>query len=411
MKNSIRKIVVFTLLIAIGLLSTGQDEAQAMPGFARKHNSPCSSCHIAFPKLNAFGIAFKQRGYRMEDEGPGEPVWKLKGIPLGAVAQIVYESQKQDGKRKTNREAVNAVEFFFGGVLGENVSFFGDFGADFDHETGEFGALTPDVAFVVFDDVVSDGLLNIKVGSMDVDFPFLSDPRSPTLSGYLTRLDAGGEDGVTMGKKGIELNGFYEETNTRYAVGVGNTAVENAESSLGAIHAWVAQTFEVMGFEQTIGAMGSLDKSGDELVSTDDSTSAFGVALDLHYGLSGLILAYHDYSGNTKNSFGATEASVGIVGGAAGVVAATPGTPDADVTSWLAEFFHSFSAKMVGVARYDFQDTDGSKAEKSQYTAGLQYFVRPNVKAQAEYSSLTETDGGGTDIDTQTATLALTIGF
>lgn len=193
MKDLRRNVVVFGLLITIGLLSISAEKAQAMPGFARKHNAPCSSCHIAFPKLNSFGIAFKQRGYRMEDEGPGEPVWKLSGIPLGGVAQIVYEGQKKDGQRKTNREAVNAVEFFFGGVLGEDISFFGDFGADFDHEKGEFGPLTPDVAFVVFDDVVDYGLLNIKVGAMDVDFPFLSDPRSPTLSGYLTRLDPGGE--------------------------------------------------------------------------------------------------------------------------------------------------------------------------------------------------------------------------
>lgn len=166
-----------------------------------------------------------------------------------------------------------------------------------------------------------------------------------------------------------------------------------------------------MGFEQTLGVMLSLDKSGDETASTDDSTSVYGGALDLHYGLSGLILAYYEYSGNALNSFGATDASVGIVNGAPGVVAATPGTADANVSSWLAEILHSFSAQIVGVARYDFQDTDGSKAEKRQYTAGLQYFVRPNVKAQAEYSKLTETDATGADTDTQTATLALTIGF
>lgn len=385
MKNSIFKIVMFTLFVSIGFLSTGQDEASAMPGFARKYKAACSSCHIAFPKLNSFGIAFKQRGYRMEDEGPGEPVWKMKGIPLGGVAQIAYESKKA-GPAKTSRGDVTAVEFFFGGVLGPNVSFFGDFGADFDKTTGEFESLTPDVAFVIFDDLISDGRLNLKVGAMDIDFPFLSDPRAPTLSGYLTRLDAGGEDGVTLGRKAVEANGFFEESNIRYGIGIGNNAVENAENSFGAIHAWATKGFEVLGFEQTVGAIISLDKNGDEAAITDDDTTVYGGALDLHYALSGLILAYYNYDGNT------------LLG-------------EGDVSSGLVEGLHSFSEKLVGVARYDFQDADGSKAEKTQHTVGLQYFVRANVKAQAEYSSLEETDAAGVDTNTQTATIALTVGF
>jgi hypothetical protein len=361
-----------------------------MPGFARKYDAPCSSCHIAFPKLNSFGIEFKQRGYRMEDEGPGEPVWKLPGIPVGAVAQVAYESKDDPSAvppvpSKTSRGDLQAVEFFFGGVLAPNVSFFGDFGAGLD-ANGDMESLTPDVAFVVFDDIVEDSLLNLKMGAIDVDFPFLSDPRSPTLSGYLARL--GGEEGVTLGRKAVEINGYNSESKTRYALGIGNTDVDNSENNFEAIHAWVTQTFEMMGFEQSIGGILSINKNGDEALPTptDDDTSAYGAVLDLHYGLSGLILAYYDYSGNDT-------------------------LLENDVESGLAEVLHSFTEKVVGVVRYDYQDTDGTLEEKTQFTLGVQYFVHPNVKAQAEYSSLEDTDVGGVELETKTTTLALTVGF
>jgi len=384
-----KRIVLFistgmTLLAATGLVSLQQDEASAMPAFARKYNAPCSSCHTAFPKLNAFGIAFKQRGYRDEKEGPGGNIWDMKGIPVGAVAQVAYTNINADnGIPDSSRADVTAVEFFFGGVLAPNISFFGDFGADV--TAGE--SLTPDVAFIVFDDIVSDSRLNLKVGGFDADFPFLSDPRSPTLSGYLARINANGDAGVTLGKRGVEANGYFAATRTRYALGVGNSAVTTTTNSVEAVHAWVTQDFEWMGFDQTIGAIASLDKNGDELAATDDGTAAYGGALDLHYGLSGLILAYYVYNGSDF-----------VDGGA-------------DINSGLAEVLHSFTEKVVAVARVDYQDVDKSPAEMMQYTGGLQYFFHPNVKGQAEVSLLEDTDGTGTKTKTGTVILAMTVGF
>lgn len=62
----------------------------------------------------------------MEDEGPGKPVWKLEGIPVGGIAQVAYESKNEEGvsPEQTSEANVTGVEFFFGGVLGPNISFF-----------------------------------------------------------------------------------------------------------------------------------------------------------------------------------------------------------------------------------------------------------------------------------------------
>ncbi len=56
----------------------------AVPAFARKYQTSCQTCHILFPKLNAFGEAFRLRGHRMP--GETEDMVKEKPISLGAPA-------------------------------------------------------------------------------------------------------------------------------------------------------------------------------------------------------------------------------------------------------------------------------------------------------------------------------------
>src|SRR6476646_10953794 len=71
---------------AIALLALGATEstALAVPAFARKYPTSCQTCHIVFPKLNAFGEAFRLRGYRMP--GETEEMVKQPPVSLGAPA-------------------------------------------------------------------------------------------------------------------------------------------------------------------------------------------------------------------------------------------------------------------------------------------------------------------------------------
>ena len=69
--------------VAVGVV-IGPSSAEAIPAFARKYQTSCQTCHIAFPKLNSFGQAFRLRGYRMPAET--EDMIKEKPIPLGASA-------------------------------------------------------------------------------------------------------------------------------------------------------------------------------------------------------------------------------------------------------------------------------------------------------------------------------------
>ncbi|MGE5244120.1 MAG: hypothetical protein ACM3SQ_07825, partial [Betaproteobacteria bacterium] len=71
-------------LAAVTVMLGCANSAQAVPAFARKYQTSCQTCHIVFPKLNAFGEAFRLRGYRMP--GETEEMVKEKPVSLGAPA-------------------------------------------------------------------------------------------------------------------------------------------------------------------------------------------------------------------------------------------------------------------------------------------------------------------------------------
>src|SRR5947199_3431473 len=50
-------------LVALALLSTSSP-ALALPAFARRFNLACGACHAAVPRLNAFGEAFHENGFK-----------------------------------------------------------------------------------------------------------------------------------------------------------------------------------------------------------------------------------------------------------------------------------------------------------------------------------------------------------
>jgi len=72
------------LAVAIVGVFLGSTTAEGVPAFARKYQTSCQTCHTIFPKLNAFGEAFRLKGYRMP--GETEEMIKEKPVSLGAPA-------------------------------------------------------------------------------------------------------------------------------------------------------------------------------------------------------------------------------------------------------------------------------------------------------------------------------------
>jgi hypothetical protein len=59
-------------------------EADAIPAFSRKYQTSCSTCHLDFPKLNDFGKAFKDAGFKFPADD--ETYVKNPPVMLGAEA-------------------------------------------------------------------------------------------------------------------------------------------------------------------------------------------------------------------------------------------------------------------------------------------------------------------------------------
>ena len=149
-----RPATLLVLSASVGVTLLAPRPSEAIPAFARKYETSCQTCHTVFPKLNAFGTAFRLNGYRMPKET--EEMIKEKQISLGApaykklwpqaiwpgaisshvplainvkLADVNTSSLNDDGttsKVKNDFQFPQEVNIFAGGTLGDHVSYLGE---------------------------------------------------------------------------------------------------------------------------------------------------------------------------------------------------------------------------------------------------------------------------------------------
>lgn len=109
------------------------DTAWGIPIFARQTGSPCSSCHTAFPELNAFGRSFKLRGYTLTESelsGFTDEVDKSTTFPIAGMVVTSYSRVKSEDVTETvefskDREfTLQEASVFLGGRINQNVGAF-----------------------------------------------------------------------------------------------------------------------------------------------------------------------------------------------------------------------------------------------------------------------------------------------
>jgi hypothetical protein len=145
-------IILFCSMVSLIVLSA--QESYALPVFARKYHTACSTCHIAFPARNGFGEAFRNNGYRFPDgtdedmvkEEPiklGQDAYKdvfpdaiwpsdLPNMPsLGFLAKTGAVMQKNPTTGKYRDVLYDAeVDMFFSGTITKQLSYIGDLAFD-----------------------------------------------------------------------------------------------------------------------------------------------------------------------------------------------------------------------------------------------------------------------------------------
>ena len=202
---------------------------KAIPAFARKYNLPCSACHTVWPELNAFGQAFKDRGYQLGNDRDS-PIWQAPSywpIAMRTTPQVHLEStthQPTDAGEKTIKQGgfdLSGVDFLLLGTLYKNITFGLVPTLDADGTTGL------EAAFVRFDNLGSSPWANLKVGKFELD-NLLSEKRFTWLSnngGFLYAYHyqpAGSVDHYAFGfgdnQIGAEFSGHSLNSYTRYSV-------------------------------------------------------------------------------------------------------------------------------------------------------------------------------------------------
>jgi len=132
--------------MAVGLV-IGPSSAEAIPAWSRKYQTGCTTCHTVFPKLNYFGKAFRNNGYRfpggLDESATKEPpvimgadsykklfpraLWPshIPGAVPVAIRGISRVNWFEDDQT-TTFEFPHEFELLTGGTLGETFSFFGE---------------------------------------------------------------------------------------------------------------------------------------------------------------------------------------------------------------------------------------------------------------------------------------------
>ncbi len=206
--RAVWKLAFSTALAILPLIFSGTSEA--IPAFARMYGTSCSTCHLDFPKLNDFGKAFKDAGFKFPKDD--ESMLKIPPVMLGAPAnkelwpKAIWPGTIPGippiGFRYTNY-------FQYTGSSSSNFAALTPPGSlptfipSTDFETGVFSLYTAgnfgsDIAFWVNDDLSVSGangngglgdaylkfvnigrfmklpqnLLNLRVGQFELDLPF-----------------------------------------------------------------------------------------------------------------------------------------------------------------------------------------------------------------------------------------------
>jgi hypothetical protein len=226
------------------------NDAQAIPVWARKYKTSCATCHVSYPKLNAFGRSFLNNGYQFpggveEDKEQNkeekvsmgseaykrvwpDAIWPniLPGnVPLGIIieAETAYDPNAEAGEPKITFDNIpGEIELITGGNFGDNISFFGELAI-------AGGEVELEMAHISFDNIVPNNGLSLKIGKI-VPYvtPFSNMRRLTTTYWYATKPLGDNAWNFDRTQRGFEIRGLLSNSRLVYSVGL----VEGRENQI-----------------------------------------------------------------------------------------------------------------------------------------------------------------------------------
>jgi hypothetical protein len=229
------------ILFAVGAVLL-PNSAQAIPAFARKYGLACSACHTNWPRLNRFGINFRDNGYRMNRERDN-PVTQPPGYwPIAFRSTVGYEYNATTqvpvaptpsnpnglATTQTGTFGFQGLDILTAGTLGDQISFLLVVEAVLNSAGFQLGPQDGDLesAWVSFNRLFSTPYLNLRVGKMAPDLPVDQHRSYELTQNYEIYFFRAQGSAVTFtpgeNQNGVELFGHSELSNIRYSVLLAN---------------------------------------------------------------------------------------------------------------------------------------------------------------------------------------------
>ena len=427
------KQLVLSFLAVAFLIVVLTEESYSIPSFSRKYKTSCATCHVAFPKLNAFGEAFRRNGYQFPDGGDAEAT-KEEPVSLGAEGNkkafpdalwpneipgtspvsIITELEATYASKGNPKWNFNPLEGEFevvaAGTLGEDVSVFGEMEVVDD-------AIEIERANIIFSNLLggTTSMFNVKLGKFEPGVLSFSNHRriSPK---YGITIGTLGDNiwSLESAQKGIEANGVIGDGRLGYNVGlvegrknIANSSKdvyghlnykiggmrqdgvvpEGSASPTAASHPWQDNSIAIGGFVYK--GTATLDPTIE-----DDDFTVFGGDVNIWYDRLNFIAAVARQQ--DKRPF-----------------IATPSI-ESNLTSIMIEASCIVYPWFVPLARFENSKVKDAATSSTRIVSAFQFLVRANVRCALEFNFESEpspTDPTKTDLKFTEFAFGVTFGL
>ena len=402
------KKTIFGLLAAVVVLLVFTSESYGIPSFARKYKTSCATCHVAMPKLTAFGEAFRRNGYQFPEGGDveatkEEPVslgaegnkkafpdalWPSTipgSVPVSIIAELEATYAPKETPKWDFRSLEGEVEVVTAGTLGEDISVFGELEVVDD-------AIEIERANIIFSNLFggSTATFNLKLGKFEPGvFSFSNARRISPEYGITTGKLGDNEWSLESAQKGLELNGVVGDGRLGYNLGLveGRKNLVNSQkdvyahlnykiggmrldgvvaggfqTSLGATHPWQDNSVAIGGF---------LYKGTATLAEgVEDGFTTVGADVNAWVDRLNFIAAFAKQSDDSPFIDHPGKAS--------------------DLTSFMVEGSYIIYPWFVPLVRFESSKVKDAKNSDTKLISAIQFLVRPNVRCALEFNFANE---------------------
>lgn len=182
------KKTIHLLIIALMIIITlPLKRAQAIPAFARKYRFSCNTCHVAIPKLKAYGDEFAGNGFKIPDgEEPkrayintgDETLMLLRELPL-AIRFDTYVQASDREEAKTDLQTPYGLKLLSGSPITKHISYYFYF---YIFERGEIAGIEDALIYI---NNIANTELDLTIGQFQVCDPLFKRELRLTYEDYL----------------------------------------------------------------------------------------------------------------------------------------------------------------------------------------------------------------------------------